>query len=325
VYRLKNPESKKWEAKPRFLPFSTSLLAVRDLSVSFRYSVFFVLKGDYDRLAGGLLFPCLGLLLLWFWHRRMTKPKTLKKQATKHHQHPEQETDSSDDEPPIIETIQDRLLWRRDPDESKSDWTIEIVVKKHNNKAPEDGNDDNAAVEDDSAAAAVGVVAVHTYHVHVRDLTVGPRRSEYFVQMLRDGGGRFAESQTRTSRIELHEIAAAAFPVLLDFCYSTGASSVAADSIPFTTNNATALYSMAKYFGIRSLRSLAKQFWKTDIRSSKTCETYYEHATMLHEEKILETATTMCTSNIMQLKTSSPLLRVAYVKFCWMSKKNYGG
>jgi BTB/POZ domain len=129
-------------------------------------------------------------------------------------------------------------------------------------------------------------------------------------------GGRFAESQTKTSRIELHALAAEVFPVLLDYVYSTGAS-VADSMLPFSTQNATALYSLAKYFCIRSLRSLAKQFWKTDIRSSKTCETYYEHATMLQEAKIPQTATIMCITYIKKLKTSSPLLHIAYVKF-WL-------
>jgi hypothetical protein len=48
-------------------------------------------------------------------------------------------------------------------------------------------------------------------------LAAGPRRSEYFARLFQQDGN-FSESQNSTSRIELpDEIAAQAFPVLLDF------------------------------------------------------------------------------------------------------------
>lgn len=219
----------------------------------------------------------------------------------------------SDEEPPT-ETIQDRLLWRQDRYESKSDWTIQIIVKhsKTETQNEDDGirdevDDANAVEEDDSVAATT----IQTYHVHVRDLTAGPRRSEYFVQMLRDGG-RFAESQSKTSRIELHAVAAEAFPMLLDFVYSSERD----DPVPFTTDNATALYSLANYFGIRRLQYLAKQFWKTDIKKSVDAgETYYVYATKLQEDKVLQAATRACKDNILKLTTSSRLLHVDHVDF----------
>jgi BTB/POZ domain len=176
--------------------------------------------------------------------------------------------DISDDEPPV-ETIQDRLLWRRDPDESKIDWTIQIIIAKRTSKTEneDDGtddhanvtrsgsggssgtnNDDNAASNEDDASTVVDLMMMTTtttiYHVHVRNLTVGPRRSEYFVVLLQDGG-RFAESQSKTSRIQLHPMTAVAFPMLLDFMYFSEQDGPA----PFTTTaNATALYSLANYF-----------------------------------------------------------------------------
>jgi BTB/POZ domain len=114
-------------------------------------------------------------------------------------------------------------------------------------------------------------------------LAAGPRRSEYFVQLFRNDGN-FSETQNSTSRIELSEIAAQAFPVLLDFLY---APPHVMKILFITTENATALYSLSKYFDIRPLRLLAKQFWKSDIQVL-TLKTYFEHVTILQQPAVLQ-------------------------------------
>lgn len=151
----------------------------------------------------------------------------------------------------------------------------------------------------------------------MRDLTVGPRRSEYFVQMLRavDGLPNLKPIPAVLNSLRLP-------PRHFQFYWTL---SIPLDRLvhPFLlppTTRRTCI-SLAKYFDIRRLRSLAKQFWEADIQSSETCETYYEHATMLQEEKILQTATHMCTATIMKRKASSPLLHVAHVKF-WLDIEN---
>jgi BTB/POZ domain len=241
--------------------------------------------------------------------------------------------DISDDEPPV-ETIQDRLLWRLDPDESKIDWTIQIIIAKRTSKTENENdgtddhanvtrsgsggssgtnNDDNAASNEDDPSTVVDLMMTTTttiYHVHVRNLTVGPRRSEYFVVLLQDGG-RFAESQSQTSRIQLHPMTAVAFPMLLDFMYSSEQDGPA----PFTTANATALYSLANYFVAFDVFSFwPRSFWKTDVmqrtrNSVYAAETYYVHAAMLQEDTILQAATRFCKDNILKLSTCSRLLR----------------
>lgn len=185
-----------------------------------------------------------------------------------------QEDYDSDQEPPV-ETVKDRMSsWRLDPEESLSDYTIEIVV---NNKK------------------------YATYHVHKHFLAVGPRKAEYFVKLF-SGGGRFAENKDATSRIELEELAAKHFPTLLDYFYE--------GDLPLTTNNATALHSMAKYFDMRRLRWEAKQFWQKDISDAKTFGIYYEHARILADEKVLDAATKSCSENIMTINKSSRLMKV---------------
>jgi hypothetical protein len=195
----------------------------------------------------------------------------------------------SDEELPA-ESVQDRLGWRLSPEESLSDWTIQIVY----HKTDCDGNISNKT---------------DTYHVHKYFLGVGPRKSEYFVRLFQDGG-RFAESKTQTSCIEFDEIAAKAFPLLLDFLYSPDAE------VQLTTENATALHSMAKYFDIRYLRWKTNEFWRKGMTIA-TCGTYYEHAWILQDEKILKAASAKCAENIMEIKNSTRLVRVPDAKF-WL-------
>jgi len=84
-----------------------------------------------------------------------------------------------------------RLDWRMEPKETLSDWTIEVVVDKKTHS---------------------------TYHTHRVTLSLGSKKSEYFERLFQSEN--FVEQKTRTSRIELDELAAQAFPVMLDFMYS---------------------------------------------------------------------------------------------------------
>jgi BTB/POZ domain len=230
----------------------------------------------------------------------------------------------SDDELPD-ETVSDRLLWRLDPEDSKSDWTIQIIVVNSSKKN---------AIDDENSVGGIGSKdnnknpVVETYHVHTLNLTVGPRRCEYFCHLLHGGGGpgggsggRFFEFQTNTSRIELHELAAQQFPVFLDYLYSSEKD----NAMSITTANVTALYSLAKYFQSPRLQHLAKKFWKVDIKRSDTCEIYYEHATLLQEVCILQAATRSFKENLMNITTSSRLLQSAAYIQLWLDVENDPG
>jgi len=105
----------------------------------------------------------------------------------------------SDREPPAIDD--DELqTWKLDPQESHSDWTIEIVSET-------------------TTEGGKVTTKTDTYHVHKHVLSTGPRKSEYFTRLFQNEG-RFAESQSKCSRIELHELAAKAFPAFLSFLYA---------------------------------------------------------------------------------------------------------
>jgi BTB/POZ domain len=231
-----------------------------------------------------------------------------KKNNTLVHHH-----DFDDDEILPDETVQDLLNWRKQ--DSFSDWTIVISVIKnaphHQTTRDEDDGREEAQEEERGDDDTTCSTKELTFHVHKQNLACGPRRSEYFVKLFANKGN-FAESHDNTSRIELTELAAAAFPALLDYMYMVG------QKMTFCTETATALYSLAKYFDVRRLRHDVKQFCFLDMRQADTCGTYYEHATMLQEHAILEPATKYCRDNIYYINNhTSRLLHVADAQF-WL-------
>jgi BTB/POZ domain len=213
---------------------------------------------------------------------------------------------NSDDELPQ-ESFEERLSWRSD--DSFSDWTIIIRVEAESISHPADEGDDG---REDVNRKKSGANKEFTYHVHKNILALGPRRSEYFVRLF-ESEGTFAESQDNTSRIELHDLAAKAFPEFLDhmYYYKTGVG----NEVEFTTDNATALYSLAKYFEVRRLCHDAKKFCLQDLQTSKTCSTYYDHAKQLQASSILEATTNYCVRSDMSLFTHSRLLHVTDAQF----------
>jgi BTB/POZ domain len=191
------------------------------------------------------------------------------------------------------ECSQDRLSWRKD--DCFSDWTIVIKLAATSSDTPisepkDSNNDTSSSTQSEQQNAAIIQDQVFTYTVHKTAMAVGSRRSEYFVRLF---DGKFAEAQDCTSRIELNELTAKAFPLFLDYLYGKTRMQL------FTADNATALYSLAKYFDVRRLRHEVKRFILQDMqpsgdatnRMSTSCSTYYKHAKVLHEDAILQAAT----------------------------------
>ncbi len=107
-------------------------------------------------------------------------------------------------------------------------------------------------------------------------MTNRARRSEYFATLFKQR--HLAEFALNSSRIELEDSAADAFPSILDYIYSD-------KTIKFDTNNATAIRHLAHYFGIRTLWKLASVFIKGDF-SLETAATYLADATLYRDEKL---------------------------------------
>jgi hypothetical protein len=208
------------------------------------------------------------------------------------------------------------LSWRLDPRRSLSDWTIQVVVK--------------------------GTKIQETYHVHKSILAVGPRRSSYFAaaffkqssraaQTSQDqnaisretppqqsgqwdcmstiaGGGPsiggatkmidYVDVGSNLSRIELHRLAAESFASMLDYFYSS------TGEIDLSTENATALHSLAYHLEIKSLRRIVREFWINDLSMDNVC-TYYQHARVFKDRRILSFAEEFCADHIFEVKETT--------------------
>jgi hypothetical protein len=134
-------------------------------------------------------------------------------------------------------------------------------------------------------------------------LAAGPRKSEYFLRLFKDGG-RFAGSSSSTSCINLSsKLEAAVFPALLDYIYSVD------HKLEICRETATALHHLGGCFEMRRLRWDAKQFIEKKM-SASSCGTFYEHAKILNKQNILDAAANAAASLIQEISMHSRLLHV---------------
>lgn len=182
----------------------------------------------------------------------------------------------SDEEPPPVEP-EELFYWRMDPDESHSDFVIEIEWSSSERTSQ-----------------------VDTYHVHRNVLSLGPRRSDYFARLFH---GPFVEARESLCRITLEAVAARAFPALLDYAYG-------APTLQCTTETATALHYLGQYLEMRRLRWEARQYWWKDM-CLENYAIYYQHAQLFHDERILQRMqVSLGSEQLKQLPLDSELLRV---------------
>lgn len=180
-------------------------------------------------------------------------------------------------------SMQNALTWRLDPEESFSDWTIQVFTSSDRTNdgvhpvvesflaQNQDGQQDYVRNENTSHQVTTN------YHVHKHMLGAGQRSSLYFARMFKS---TMAETCTSTSRIELDDAAADAFPIMLDFMYSQQA-------LDATTDSAVALRYLANYFGIESLFHEVNNFIEQDLGPT-TLARYVEGATLYQDEKMLD-------------------------------------
>lgn len=194
------------------------------------------------------------------------------------------------------------LSWRSDPKVSLSDWTIQVVPK--------------------------GSTSFMTYHCHKSVLAVGPKRSHFFAATFakadqeksspnkRRNGEKdvdpcdflqdtltmpgsqmidYTDHTANTTRLEVERLAAQAFPVLLDYMYSVRGD------LDINTENATALFALSAQLGIKSLRRKVKDFWTGDL-CMENISTYYGHARVFKDNKILSYAEDYCAKHIFEVK-----------------------
>jgi len=211
----------------------------------------------------------------------------------------EQDGDHDNDEIPPTRHALKKMLWRFSPEESHSDWTIEVVIQDNPEEVIECNDDQKHLTKEKDTKLKEDIII---YHVHKCVLAVGDRSCEYFTRLFTND--HFAEAARRTSRIPLPRLAANAFPFMLDYMYQSN------EPLVVETETATALHFLGQYFENRELRWDAKQYWKYDLTLAN-CHVYYEHAKVFRDEKIINAVAQTCENNFHLLEPSSPIVMVS--------------
>ncbi|CAB9500214.1 nervous system development [Seminavis robusta] len=177
------------------------------------------------------------------------------------------------------------LKWSTDRrKDTYSDWTIEIIVV-------------NGGEQEEQ---------VNVYHVHKCVLARGVRRSKYFDKQFRNERN-FPLTKPATSRLELDPLQAKAFPQVLDYMYNPNCP------LQISTENATALHSLADYLDMHQLRWVATSFCRSDV-SLDTMETYYDHAMTLFNETVLSILAEFMANNLNSIDPNSTLVQHIHLR-----------
>jgi hypothetical protein len=148
------------------------------------------------------------------------------------------------------------LAWRVDPEESFSDWKIQVTRIS--------GEDDDESCQ--------------TYHVHKYFLGVGPRRTSFFNGVFH--ASHLDSSKTGVTLLKLEESAADSFPAFLDYVYGF-------NDVDVTTESAVALRHLSIYFGVPSLYQSVSDFLEQDF-SECNVHMYCREALLYHDSEIVD-------------------------------------
>ncbi|KAG7349103.1 BTB/POZ domain containing protein [Nitzschia inconspicua] len=170
------------------------------------------------------------------------------------------------------------LAWRRDPEESYSDWTVRVIRKKEEG----DKADSTTAIsavstavttsptteDDNHRCCVVGTNNCstshprhHDYHVHRVYLASGPRKSEYFKTLFSTQAATM-EQEHRMTELTLSETAYEAFDSFLDFVYG------GEDALTMTTDSVVAIHYLADYLQVSPLLKITASFIRQDLKGS---------------------------------------------------------
>jgi len=183
-----------------------------------------------------------------------------------------------------------KFTWKRDPSESLSDWTIVVKTK---------GVDESE-------------ITTNTYHIHKHVVGAGPRGSRYFLKIFQTESTQeeSPKDEPSTTRIELFQSAAIAFPEMLDFIYDFDPEEVRA-----RTDTAVALRHLANHFEIPTLFESVNKFIEEDM-DRKNIHEYLKEAKK-YEDDIIINATMVIAAeaweDMLLAKDGTPLKKSAYL------------
>ena len=186
--------------------------------------------------------------------------------------------------------IRQPSLWRQEPCHSFSDWKIILVTDEDDAATssiqdtsidckelgePIISNNDEIIKCDSSTMDA----SITTFHVHRCILA---HVSSYFHSQFSQHLDTM-EKTTSTSTIRLQRNAVQAFPVFLDYLYSTQIGRAS-----FSRENAVALRHLAMYFGVDVLLKDITSVILADLNRPESRVIFQEEAHVFNDEKLLE-------------------------------------
>ena len=207
------------------------------------------------------------------------------------------------------------ILWRGDPAETFSDWTIEIITKRQEEKAMDDKASELGANADDAFIPELGKIpsessieSITTYGVHKGIICCGKRMSGYFAKVFHAAlSGNFEEGHTAVSSIELDPLLAETFPVFLDYLYTER-------PLQICTENATALCWLGDYFEVAHLRWESQNFIRQNV-SVTNLDIYYRHSTRIHEESVLLAVQKFTNDHVLNIPVDHHIILSAGLNF----------
>lgn len=167
------------------------------------------------------------------------------------------------------------LTWRMDPIKSFSDWTINVYILLRTNRTnpsppqpPSLSHNDVVMDDNDENDNVMTVTQQQRYHVHKNILVVESQFFQTILHQLPSPPPTTTTSTTATMVTAtaassttditlLNEYEALVFPTFLDYMYSPG-------SVWINSHNASTMFLLAKYFGMKRLQWLCRQYLKMD-------------------------------------------------------------
>jgi hypothetical protein len=178
--------------------------------------------------------------------------------------------------------------WRIDTDASTRDWTIHVQSCDLESKP-----------------------SVSDYHVHLNMICLEPRSSQYFYHLCNRETSAFIENTNRTSQIELHPLAAAQFPIMLDYLYR--------HNLRIDDDNAIVLLYLAKYFDCKAMLREVNDYCDYNLNDVLShCGTTYKHANIFEFADVVSSVVALCVQYIDDLRKHYEIVNEAGPDF-WLA------
>jgi BTB/POZ domain len=156
--------------------------------------------------------------------------------------------DSDDDSITEQGVSQKDLAWRRDPEESFSDWTIRVIPKEEN----ETDTDSTATTSSPSPTPSNSSLQSRDFPVHRVYLASGPRKSDYFKTLFSTEAATMEREEHRTE-LTLPNTACMAMEQFLDFVYGGRVF------LTMNTDTVVALHYLADYLQVPPLQKITSK------------------------------------------------------------------